>query len=110
MRLEAAAYEDRVEDMSSELRAAGEAVANITRKGIEREMELKEEFENIQKAKGSDRAAAQVINIIHIAALVVVVVFVFVFLQKLSSLFIYLILYFAMLIFQSCFSKTYTHI
>jgi hypothetical protein len=61
MRLEAAAYEDRVEDMSSELRAAGEAVANITRKGIEREMELKEEFENIQKAKGSDRAAAQVI-------------------------------------------------
>lgn len=42
--------------------AAGDAIANATRKGVGREMELGQELEFLKKAKASDKSAMQVIE------------------------------------------------
>jgi hypothetical protein len=58
--LEVEDAEDKVEAMAAELRAAGDAVANATRRGVGRELELGEELEHMKKAKASDKLAMQV--------------------------------------------------
>lgn len=49
--------EERLEGMTDELKAAGEATAAITRKSVEREMELREEADMIRGSKEADRQA-----------------------------------------------------